>query len=152
MANPNDLNATINLVTNGGHETSVLTNKDDGRKFNGSKRKGKNSENIHKVNFKSIAKLGLGIRHVRMANEMVGAYTGDRLAQRKVETGITFLQYGVGIAQFGAFGIAYAAGDLAYRTANFEIKRRRENRLSNYLKDLSGNNARNQSRSIGEKL
>ena len=152
MANPNDLNATINIVTNGGEETSVLTSKNDGRKFNGTKKKGKNSENIHKVNFKSIAKLGLGIRHVRMANEMVGAYTGDRLSQRKVETGITFLQYGVGIAQFGAFGIAYAAGDLAYRTANFEIKRRRENRLANYLKDLSGNNARNQSRSIGEKL
>ena len=152
MANPNDLNATINLITDGGTETSVLTNKDDGRKLNKGRGRGKLSENIHDVNFKSIAKLGLGIRQVRMANEIVGAYTGDRLTQRKVETGITFLQYGIGITQFGALGVAYAAGDLAYRGLNYQIRRTRENTIARKIRDISGNSARSFSRSSGDKL
>ena len=152
MANPNDLNATINLITNGGEEQSVLTNKDDGRKFNKGKPKGKLSENIHKVNFKSVAKLGLGIRQVRMTNELVGSYTGDRLTQRRVQTALTFGQYGVGLAVAGPIGAIYAAGDLAYRGLNFQITRSREDKLASILKEYSGNNARNQSRSPGVKL
>lgn len=124
----------------------------DGRKMNKGRGRGKLSENVHKVNFKSVAKLGLGIRQVRMTNELVGSYTGDRLTQRGITTGITFLQYGIGIAQYGALGVAYAAGDMAYRGLNYEIKRRKENQIANYIKDLSGNNARNQSRASGVKI
>lgn len=152
MANPNDLNATINLITDGGQNTSAIANKDDGRKFNKGKGRGKLSENIHKINFKSIAKLGLGIRQVRMANELVGAYTGDRLTQRKVETAMTFAQYGIGIAYAGPIGVAYAAGDLAYRALNYEIRRTRENTIARKIRDISGNSARSFSRSSGEKL
>lgn len=124
----------------------------DGRKMNKGRGRGKLSENVHKVNFKSIAKLGLGIRQIRMTNELVGSYTGDRLSQRGVTTGLTFLQYGIGISQFGPLGMAYAAGDMAYRSLGYEIKRTRENKISNYIKDLSGNNARNNSKPSGEKL
>jgi len=126
--------------------------KSDARKMNKGGGRGKLSENIHKINFKSIAKLGLGIRQVRMANEMVGAYTGDRLTQRQGEKALTFLQYGIGIAYAGPIGVAYAVGDMAFRSINYEINRSRENQTSRFLKDLSGNNARNHSRTSGEKL
>ena len=152
MANSNDLNATINLITDGGSEKSILTNKDDGRKFNKGKSNGKLSKHIHNINLKSVAKLGLGLRQVRMANEVVGSYTGDRLRQRKIESGITLLQYGIGIGVSGPIGISYALGDIAYRTLNFEIKRTRENTLSRHIREMSGNTARSFSRSGGEKL
>lgn len=149
MANPNDL--TTNIVINVPSE-EVNTKADDGTQVRRAKGRGKNSENIHNVNFKSIAKLGLGIRQVRMANELVGSYTGDRLTQRKVTTGITMAQYGIGIAQFGAVGAIYAAGDVAFRALNNANKMSLDNQMASYIRDLSGNNARNQSRSSGEKL
>jgi hypothetical protein len=148
MANPNDLVnvAYINV------EQQQQVPKDDARSLNGTKRKGKNSENLHKVNFKSIAKLSLGIRTVRMANELVGAYTGDKITQRRVTTAMTFAQYGIGIAVAGGFGAFYAAGDLAYRAFNQTNQVMIDNQMAGYIKNLSGNNARNQSRSRGEKL
>lgn len=148
MASANTLVHVFEVNVNEGGQQKKF----DGKKLKNGRPMGKNSENIHKINFKSIAKLGLTIRNVRMANEMVGSYTGDRLTQRSVTTGITFLQYGVGISQFGLFGVAYAAGDMTYRTLNYEIKRSRENKIANYIKDLSGNNARNQSRTSGVKI
>ena len=149
MANPNDLIANIVVnVPEQGQEAA----KDDGRKLNRGRGRGKLSENIHKINFKSIAKLGLGIRAARMANEMVGSYTGDRLTQRRVTTAMTFAQYGVGIIYTGGIGLAYVASDLGYRIANERIEVSKQNQISAYLRNLSGNNARNQSRSSGEKL
>lgn len=149
MANPNDLNATVNIVV---PESTTQESKDDGRKLNKGKGRGKLSENVHKINFKSIAKLGLSIRTARMANELVGSYTGDRLTQRRITTAMTFAQYGIGIAYAGPIGVAYVAGDLAYRIANERIEVSKQNQISGYLRNLSGNNARNQSRSSGEKL
>jgi hypothetical protein len=150
MANPNTLSTQFNIVVNEGNNPSEFKN--DARKNNRGRGRGANYRGIHEINFTSVAKLGLGIRQVRMANELVGAYTGDRLTQRQVETGLTFAQYGVGLVVAGPIGIAYAFGDMAYRTANYEIKRTRENQIARYIKDLSGNNARNQSRSRGDKL
>ena len=148
MANPNDLVTQINLNVTPRQEVQ----KDDGRKMNKGKGRGANYRGIHDINFTSVAKLGLGLKQVRMANELVGAYTGDRLTQRKVQTALTFVQYGVGVAVAGPIGIAYAVGDLAFRGASFEIARSRDNQKARFLRDLSGNNARNQSRSSGEKL
>ena len=148
MANPNDLVTQINLNVTPQQESQ----KDDGRKMNRGKGRGANYRGIHDINFTSVAKLGLGLKQVRMANELVGAYTGDRLTQRKVQTALTFVQYGVGVAVAGPIGIAYAVGDLAFRGASFEIARSRDNQKARFLRDLSGNNARNQSRSSGEKL
>jgi len=129
-----------------------VNQKQDNRKLNRGTGRGANYRSIHEVNFTSVAKLGLGIRQVRMANELVGAYTSDKLMQRKVETAMTFAQYGVGVAVAGPIGVAYALGDMAFRGASFEIKRSRENQVSRYIKDLSGNNARSHSRSSGVKL
>ena len=149
MANPNDLIA--NIVVNVPEQGQEAT-KDDARKLNRGRGRGKLSENVHKINFKSVAKLGLGIRQVRMANELVGAYTGDRLTQRRITTAMTFAQYGIGIKVAGAVGLLYAAGDIGFRVANERIEVSKQNQISGYLRNLSGNNARNQSRSTGEKL
>lgn len=149
MANPNDLIA--NIVVNVPEQTEQAA-KDDARKLNRGKGRGKLSENVHKINFKSIAKLGLGIRTARMANEVVGAYTGDRLTQRRVTTAMTFLQYGVGIAYAGGLGVFYAAADLGYRGLMQNNEIALNNQKAGFLKNLSGNNARNQGRNSGDKL
>ena len=149
MANPNDLNATVNIIV---PENTTQQSKDDGRKLNKGKGRGANYRGIHEINFTSVAKLGLALRQVRMASEMVGSYTGDRLTQRRINTALTFAQYGIGIAVAGPIGFAYIAGDLAYRIANERIEVSKQNQISGYLRNLSGNNARNQSRSSGEKL
>lgn len=148
MANPNDLVTQIHLNVTPQEQTQ----KDDGRKMNRGKGRGANYRGIHEINFTSVAKLGLGLRQVRMANELVGAYTGDRLTQRKVQTAQLFAQYAIGIKVAGVIGVAYAVGDMAFRSAGFEIARSRENQKARFLRELSGNNARNQSRSGGEKL
>jgi hypothetical protein len=148
MANPNDLTQGINIFVP--EQEQVV--KDDGRKLNGTTRKGKNSENLHKVNFKSVAKLSLGLRTARMANEVVGAYTGDRLTQRRVTTAMTFAQYGIGIGVAKGFGVFYAAGDLAFRGLMHNNEITLNNQKAGFLRDLSGNNARNQGRNRGEKL
>jgi uncharacterized protein (DUF2344 family) len=87
-----------------------------------------------------------------MVNELVGAYTGDRITQRSVQRAQLFAQYAVGFAVAGPIGIAYAVGDMAFRSAGFEIQRSRENQKARFIRELSGNNARNQSRGSGEKL
>lgn len=149
MANPNDLNT--NIVINVSQQEGMQ--KSDGKKTNKGTGRAQNYKNIHDINFTSVAKLGLAIRTVRMGNETVGAYTGDRLTQRKVQMGMTFAQYGVGLAVAGGpIGIGYLAGDLAYRSLSYNIDRTRKNQMASYLKDLSGNNSRNHSRANGEKL
>jgi hypothetical protein len=148
MANPNTMTTQFNFNIQTDNDPKQY--KSDGKKMRHGR--GPNYRNVHDINFTSVAKLGLAIRQVRMANEIVGSYTGDRLTQRSVTTAMTFIQYGIGITQYGLFGAAYVAGDLAFRTASFNIRRSRENQISNFIKDISGNNARNQSRSSGDKL
>lgn len=148
MANPNDLVTQINFNV----EPQSQIERTDARKMNRGTGRGENYRSIHNINFSSVAKLGLGLKQLRMANELVGAYTGDRLSQRAFQTGQLFAQYAIGIKVAGPIGIAYAAGDLAFRAAGFEIKRSRENQVARKIKDLSGNNARNMSRSPGNKL
>lgn len=149
MASANTLVHEFKVVP---EEVTVESKKSDGKKLNKGTGRGANYRSIHEINFTSVAKLGLGIRQVRMANELVGSYSGDRLTQRQVQTALTFAQYGVGIAVAGPIGVAYAAGDLAYRGINYQIKRTRENQVSSFIKDLSGNNARNHSRTSGLKI
>lgn len=148
MASANTLETVINFQL----PQSSSEDSGDGRKLNKGRGRGANYRGIHQINFTSVAKLGLALRQVRMGNEMVGAYTGDKLTQRKVQTGLTFAQYGVGVAVAGPIGIAYAAGDLAYRSLNYEIQRTKNNQIANYTRELSGNSARNHSRTSGEML
>jgi hypothetical protein len=148
MAHPNDVVSVAHIHVAAPDQVS----KNDAKKLNATGHKGKNSENLHKVNFKSVAKLSLGLRAVRMANEAVGAYTGDKVTQRRVTTAMTFAQYGIGIKVAGGFGAFYAASDLAYRSFNHANRIGIDNQMARYIKDLSGNNVRNQSRGSGEKL
>lgn len=148
MANVNDMITQINFNVSPREEQQ----RTDARKMNRGTGRGENYRGIHNMNFTSVAKLGLGLKQVRMANELVGAYTGDRITQRQFQKGQLFVQYGIGIKIAGPIGVAYAAGDLAFRAAGFEIKRSRENQIARKIRDLSGNAARNNSRSSGNKL
>lgn len=148
MASANTLETVINFQL----PQAKPEDDGDGRKLNRGSGRGANYRGIHQINFTSVAKLGLAIRQIRMGNEIVGSYTGDKLTQRRVQTGLTFAQYGVGIKVAGAIGVAYAAGDLAYRSLNYEIQRSRNNQIASYTRELSGNSARNHSRTPGESL
>lgn len=148
MASANTLETVINFQL----PQAKSEDGGDGRNLNRGRGRGANYRGIHNINFTSVAKLGLALRQVRMGNEIVGSYTGDKLTQRRVQTGLTFAQYGVGLAVAGPIGVAYAAGDLAYRSLNYEIQRSRRNQMASYTRELSGNSARNHSRTSGEKL
>jgi len=114
--------------------------------------RGKLGENVQRINFKSIAKIGLGIRGARMYNEALGAYSNNRIRQRRVQTTMLFSQYAIGVAKFGPFGLAYAATDLGYRSIMHSIEVDKQNREANMLREKSGNIARKNSRYDGEKL
>lgn len=114
--------------------------------------RGKLGENVQKINFKSMAKIGLGIRLARMNNEAVGSYTENRLRQRRVNQSFQMLSYAVGISKFKLFGLAYAGGDLGYRVSMSLIDQQKKNREANMLRDMSGISARSGSRYSGSKL
>lgn len=116
---------------------------------NGARPRGKTGENIAQYNFKSIAQIGLAIRGFRMGNELLGAYSGNRLRQRRVNTSMLFGSYMIGIAKFGAFGAAYAGIDLAYRTTMHNIEVGKNDRQSQILENKSGNNRTNMGRNRG---
>lgn len=117
-----------------------------------SKGRGHLSNNISKHNFKSIAKVGLALRMSGMANELVGSFTGNRLNQRRFNAMKQGVQYAIGIAKFGPFGLAYAAGDLGYRSAMYQIDTSKRNREARNLSRLSGNNAFSNRRYGGKML
>ena len=112
-----------------------------------------NGADVHKettaMNLKSFAALGLALRGVQMSNETFGAYTENKLRQRKIQKGITFAKYGVGLALNPALGGLYMASDLGYRTLQYNIGIQKQNREANYYKRLSGNNANSGSRYRG---
>lgn len=108
--------------------------------------RGKLGENTMNINFKSMAKIGLGIRQSRMANEAVGAYTQNRLKQARFNAAVQFATYGIGIAKFGVFGAVYAAGDLGYKAVMYEIDRGKKNRFASHIREISGIGARSNSR------
>jgi len=100
-------------------------------------------------NLKGFAGLGLAIRGMQMGNETFGAYTNNRLRQRKIQRGITFAKYGIGLALNPALGAIYMASDLGYRTLQYNIGIQKQNREADYYKRLSGNNSNSGSRYTG---
>jgi len=97
------------------------------------------AESITKSNLRSVFTIGLAFNKGQQANELVGAYTNNRLRQRKINTGMTFAKYGIGIAINPLIGGVYAAGDLAYRGIQYGIKLQKGNRQADYYRRLSGN-------------
>ena len=104
---------------------------------------------ITNVNLKGFAALGMAIRATQQGNELLGSYTENRLRQRKIQTGIQFGKYAIGIMLNPALGAVYATADLAYRAANYQIGLGKKNREADYYKRLSGNNASSGSRYRG---
>lgn len=107
---------------------------------------------ITNSNLVKVATIGLAFNKAQQTNEIVGAYTENRLRQRKINTGMTFAKYGIGIAVNPTAGSIYALGDLAYRGIMYQIDVQKQNREANYYRRLSGNNANSGSRYRGEYL
>jgi hypothetical protein len=112
----------------------------------------KNGDQIANFNFKSMAKVGLAIRGFRMGNEIIGSYTGNTFRQRQVNTGMLFGSYAIGIAKFGAFGLAYASIDLGYRGIMHQIEVGKQDMKADILARKSGNNRTNNNRPNGRFL
>lgn len=148
MASANTLENVFIIQDN----RSPTEGKIDKRSFNKGTGRGANYRQIHELNFSSVAKLGLALRQVKLANEVVGSYTNNRLRQRRVERLMTFAQYGVGIAVAGPIGVAYAAGDIAYRSLNYAIRNNKHNEEAAMKRDISGIAARSMSRTSGIKI
>jgi len=100
-------------------------------------------------NLKGLVSIGLGFRIAQMGNGTFGAFTENRLRQRKFQKGLTFGKYAVGIALNPALGSIYMATDLSYRTLQYQIRVQKENREADYYKRLSGNNSYSNSRYRG---
>ena len=124
----------------------------DGRATRKGEIRNKNGEAIMKYNFKSIAKAGLALRWARMGNEMVGAYTGRRMVQQRIQASLTFASYGIGIAVAGPFGALYTTADVSYRTFNHQVNVMNQNVKSEIVRSKSGNATRLGSRNSGDKL
>ena len=107
-------------------------------------------EQTSQFNLKKVINLGLAFNTMQKGNEIFGAYTENRLRQRRVDVGMTFAKYGIGMAINPVAGAIYAGSDLAYRGIMYGIKIQKQNREGNYYKRLSGNNAYSGSRYGGE--
>ena len=105
---------------------------------------------ISQSNLRNVFTIGLAFNKGQQANELMGAYTNNRLRQRKINTAMTFAKYGIGLAAMPVVGAIYAGGDLAYRSLQYGIKIQKGNRKADYYKRLSGNVASSGSRYKGD--
>ena len=126
--------------------------KQDGRALRKGQMRGGLSRNIMDSGFKKVAQLGVGLRAARMANEMVGSYTNNRIRQKRTQRNMTMATYAIGIKVAGPIGIAYAASDMAYRMAMHNIDIGKQNDEARMRRELMGINVRDQSRRRGERV
>lgn len=124
----------------------------DGKALRQGRMRGVTSKNIMDTGFKKVAQLGVGIRAARMANEVVGAYTNNRVRQKRTQRNMMFATYAVGIKVAGPIGIAYAASDMAYRNVMHNIQINRNNDEARMRREIMGITARENSRRRGEKI
>lgn len=146
MAGGQSYDVNVNFNIDAGQPTQ------DGRALRKGRIRNKNGEAIQQYNFKSIAKLGLALRWARMGNEFVGAYTGQRLRQQKVQAALTGASYVIGVAVAGPFGIAYTAADIGYRQLMLQTRIMNQNAKAEITAEKTGNATRRQSRGMGGKL
>lgn len=90
-------------------------------------------------NLSRIFSVGLLFNKAQQLNEIAGAYTTNTLRQKKINTGMTFAKYGIGIAINPAVGLAYAGGDLLYRQIQYNVATQKQNRQADYYNRISGN-------------
>lgn len=113
-------------------------------------RRQQNGSNIGKFNLKKVVNLGLAFNTFQKGNEIVGAHTEDRLRQRKVDVGMRYAKYAIGISIKPVTGGIYAISDMAYRAIMYSVELQKKNREANYYKRLSGNNSFSGSRYRGD--
>jgi len=101
-------------------------------------------------NLKKVVSLGMAFNTAQKANEVVGAFTENRLRQRRIDAGMTFAKYGIGISINPLAGAVYALSDLTYRTTMYNIRKGKKDRESDYYNRLSGNNSNSGRRYGGE--
>lgn len=107
---------------------------------------------ISQSNLRNVFTIGLAFNKGQQANELIGAYTNNKLRQRRVGVAMTFAKYGIGLAVMPVVGAIYAGGDLAYRSLHYGIKLQKETREASYLRRLSGINTNSGSRYQGDYL
>jgi hypothetical protein len=110
------------------------------------------ANNITTSNLRNVFTIGLAFNIGQKLNEAVGAYTNDRLRQRRVNTGMTFAKYAIGLSINPAIGGAYLIGDMTYRATMYGIDLNKRNREAMYNERLSGINANSGSRYRGDYL
>lgn len=108
-----------------------------------------NNKEITIGNLKGFASLAMAFRGAQMSNETFGAYTENRLFQRKMQKGLTYAKYATGIALNPALGAVYMASDIGYRTLQYNVGIQKQNREADYYRRLSGNNSNSGSRYRG---
>ena len=101
----------------------------------------KDSNDATSSNLRNVITVGLGFNIAQKLNETVGAYTNDRLRQRRVDVGMTFAKYGIGLAINPLAGVTYLASDMGYRSIMYGIQLQKRNREAMYNERLSGINA-----------
>ena len=146
----------INISVNGGNRRGAFgggnLSRDRGT-LNSSMYKNQDSgDSITTGNLKKVFSVGMAFNTNQKANEVIGAFTENRLGQRRVDTAMTFAKYGIGMMVNPALGAIYAGSDLAYRGIMYGIKIQKQNREADYYKRLSGNNSFSGSRYRGDYL
>ena len=131
---------------------SAENERQDGRALRKGNMRGVTSKNIMNTGFKKVAQLGVAIRAAKMTNEMVGAYTNNRVRQKRTQRNMTMATYAIGLKVAGPIGIAYAASDMGYRSLMHNIDIGRRNDEARMRRELMNINVRQNSRSSGEKV
>ena len=100
-------------------------------------------------NLRRVFSVGLAFNSGQKANEIAGAFTENRLRQKKIDVGMTFAKYGIGLAINPVAGATYAISDLAYRGIMYNVGVQKKNREARYFRALSGNNSNSGTRYRG---
>ena len=147
---PRDYN--INIAINGGNTRGAFKGGNVFKNKNtlNTKRTSEDGSDTSNFNLSRVINIGLGFNLAQKGNELVGAYTENRLRQRQFNQAMTYAKYGIGLAISPAVGTIYALGDVAYRSAQYGIRVQKGNREADYYRRLSGNNANSGSRYRGD--
>ena len=113
------------------------------------KKKARSKKVSYKI-MQNVTNAGFIFQKVQQANELVGAYTENRLRQKRINTMNTLAKYAVGVAVNPVAGLIYAGSDIAYRSAMMSIEYGKKNAKAQYYKELSGNNSNSGSRYKGK--
>lgn len=143
----------ITISVNGGDQRGAFSGGNlvkDRRTLNSSMYKNDGGGLVKDSNLKRVLSLGMAFNTAQKANEIVGAFTENRLRQRRIDVAMTFSKYAIGMAVNPVIGAVYAASDLGYRSIMYGINVQKKNREADYYRRLSGNNSFSGSRYRGD--